>query len=435
MNVEKSTIIIPVRTEYEEVKLAIKYAKQNQSVEHEYLIIYDIENKKDSIEKLEGVTQLFPTYDDVKFIEVPNSKLKQYSIEQNRLGIIALYEYGMKIAKTKYCFILHSDMIPGPNWDKKMFKYMDSKTTVCGTRIEPKIFGADKAKFQEDCGINAKEFDYNKFELSCKKYSEDKVVEGFFAPHLYNKEEFLGYDARYCPQSRDEQVICMKMYDKGYKMLNSRSAMFYHFAAMGSRRKDNRFEDSSEWKQSNYKNERNFIRQFRQPILTNEYCLTIKKDYKETIALGIGFKYDDSPYLIKKVLRYHEPYFDNIYINIDSTQNSEKVLNAINEYIQEEINMCEIFDPLKFKINIEPLNGDFANMRNNIMKLNQCDWILQIDPDEFFDINDLQNMRELVHQANPDKNTKVIGLPRVNFIDNKIVNDIPRDNRGNFIGI
>ena len=37
MEVKKCTVIIPVRNEYAMVELAIKYAQQNQSVEHKYI--------------------------------------------------------------------------------------------------------------------------------------------------------------------------------------------------------------------------------------------------------------------------------------------------------------------------------------------------------------------------------------------------------------
>ena len=423
MEVQKSTIIIPIRTELEMAKLAVKYAKKNQSIEHDYILIYDKNNSKETTPIIEGTIQLFPKDSDV---------LKPM-IERH--GLMNLVEYGIKNVKTDYFIYQHADQIAGPNFDKELFKYMAPKTTVCGTRIEPKIFNGDRAKFQEECGLEAFDFDYNKFESACKKYSEDKVVEGLFAPHLFKTDEWINYDMNFAPQSREETDLAMTLLKNNYKLLNSRSAMFYHFAGRGSRRKNDPIKDSDEWKKSNYKNERNFIRKWRQPILTNEYCMPIKLDFKETVALGIGFKYDDNPELVKKFLRYHEPYFDKVYISIDSTKNPETIINTINNYIQEEASICEIFDPLKFTISLLPLNDDFSAMRNNIMNMNKCDWILQMDPDEFIDLNDLQNIRELVKQANNQKTINVLGLPRVNFIDNKIVNDLERDARGNFIGV
>jgi len=425
MQQERISIIIPIRNEHEILDLSIKYGKQNQSNEHEYIIIYDKNNKKENTKKIEGVTQLFPNDNDIINL-YPQLKNKI----TDRYGLMCLHEYGRQFCTNDIILYLHGDMIPGPNFDKELSKHLQPKTIVSGTRIEPGVFGADKAKHQEECGREAKEFDYNKFEKACTKYSEDNVVEGFFAPHMYYKKDIISYDMNYFPQSREETDLALTLQEKGIKLLNSRSALFYHFAGRGSRRKDNNTEDSDEWKKSNYKNERNFIRKWRQPIMTNDFCAPIRQIYNETVSLGIIVGNED-PDLFTKMLQVHEPYFDKVYVCFDTTQPIDvvnKMKHVVTNYITKEKEMCEIFDENKFELFTHPLNKDFAGFRNVVANKNTCDWMLMLDVDEHIQTNQIPGIRALIQKITNDKSTvKVCGLPRLNLIDGNIVNDFMND--------
>lgn len=415
MKPQNSTVIIPVRREYDMVQLCLKYAQLNSTTPHNYIILFDNPDEK-GIETIEGLI----IYGNVEVEALKPQK------NEDRVGLMKLVESGIKRVSTKYFFYFHADMVPGPCWDKEMFKYMPESTdeytsprvTVCGTRIEPSIFPADKAKYQADCGISANDFNYQKFKAAYDLFYEDKVGEGFFAPHLFRTDEWIGYDMRFWPQSREETDLAMSMLERGYRLLNSRGALFYHFAGRGSRRKDSLNVDSEEWKQSNYKNERNFIRKWRQPIITNEYCAPVRLKYDETVSIGmiVGYKDVDRVY---EWLRLNEPFFDKVYICIDSRVHPGKVRDQIDRYIEDESNTCKLFDPTKVEVIVHHLNDDFAEQRNQIVRKNKCDWLLMLDADEYLQPNGLYQFREIVRQVSARPNTKVVGFPRANFIDGR----------------
>ena len=430
MDVVKSTVIIPVRNEFDMVKLAIKYAKQHQTVEHEYIILFDNPDETGK-QELQTIQSMFPDIKCVPMTIDDGRKLMHELAPQyvknvtDRVGIILMYTRGVQLTTTEYCFIIHSDMIPGPNWDREMFKHMGSMTTVCGTRIEPKTFGADKAKHHEDCGLYAHEFNEQKFLEACKKYSKDDVVPGLFAPHLFKKSEWVGYDMRFHPQSREELDQSITMVKKNILLKNSRSAMFYHFAARGSRRKDNPFTDSEEWKWTNYKNERNIVRKHRQGVMVNDYCHPIILDISKTMALGVMIKYDEPQDLIIEFLRKHEPYFDKVYVVIDSTKDTSLVQQAIALYKNKE-SIIETFDPNKIIVIEQPLERNFAKQRNILVDMNDCDWLLQLDTDEHIEpqyLNYFRDFQNYIDRTYP--NAEVVGLPRVNIIDGQQTSAYP----------
>jgi hypothetical protein len=146
-----------------------------------------------------------------------------------------------------------------------------------------------------DFGIEVEDFDINKFNnwvnTEYKPKHDTLVTEGIFAPWCMYKEDFLaigGHDELFAPQSKEDSDLFNRFQLKGYKFIQPWDALVYHFTSRGSRFNKHAGgaagKNSEEWKKTNSKNERNFIRkwgtvvqhdQFMKPIISPVYHKSI----------------------------------------------------------------------------------------------------------------------------------------------------------------
>ena len=118
------------------------------------------------------------------------------------------------------------------------------------------------------------------------------------------------------------------------------------------------------------------------------YAITVCNEHSELKRL-LNF-------LIKKVREG-----DEIIVQHDEENTTLEVLKILNKYA-DRVKVIEF-----------PLNGHFANFKNNLTENCKGDWIFQIDADEIPHENLIKYLPEII-LSNPDN--EVIRVPRVNTV-------------------
>ncbi len=118
------------------------------------------------------------------------------------------------------------------------------------------------------------------------------------------------------------------------------------------------------------------------------YAITVYNEHNELKRL-LNF-------LIKKVREG-----DEIIVQHDEENTTLEVLKVLNKYA-DRVKVIEF-----------PLNGHFANFKNNLTENCEGDWIFQIDADEIPHENLIKYLPEII-LSNPDN--EVIRVPRVNTV-------------------
>ena len=118
------------------------------------------------------------------------------------------------------------------------------------------------------------------------------------------------------------------------------------------------------------------------------YAITVCNEHEELKRLLV--------FLIKKVREG-----DEIIVQHDKENTTLEVLKVLNKYAD------------RVKVVEYPLNGHFANFKNNLTENCEGDWIFQIDADEIPHENLIEYLPEII-LSNPDN--EVIRVPRVNTV-------------------
>jgi glycosyltransferase involved in cell wall biosynthesis len=197
-------------------------------------------------------------------------KNKNLSIYRNkgldRLGLTVLYDYlAEELATNDVIMFFHADMYPCKDMDKKILNKLEKGTVVCATRIEPPLHPDGPEKIISPLGFEPEEFDEEKFHKEVELYTKSEFTEGVFAPWAIHKEDYLdvnGHDQLFIPQSREDSDIFNRFYLNGYQFRQIWDGFVYHLTSRGSRFRDGVGKDSEEWKYSNNRNMRNFIRKW-----------------------------------------------------------------------------------------------------------------------------------------------------------------------------
>lgn len=243
-----------------------------------------------------------------------------------RLGICGMFDKGVEAAETEYVMILHADMIVSPNLDTNILKWCGINKIVCATRIEPPLHPPGAEKITLNLGNDTKDLNMNRLKSEFKRLEaeyKDKITEGVFAPWCMRKEDYLkvgGHDQLFAPQSREDSDLFNRLKLHGFGFVQSWDALVYHFTCRGSRFNElsggSPGKDSQEWKDTNHKSMRNFIRKWGRMVEHDEFMMPI-----------VRFKYDMGLILEASMLNHIatlEPYFNKIYTNIDVTSYIEK---------------------------------------------------------------------------------------------------------------
>lgn len=346
-----------------------------------------------------------------------------YFTESERTGIVNTVDKLVSMVETPIVFYIHDDMIVGKDCVENLLKHLKVKRTITATRIEPPLHPPEKCKLIQHFGIEAEEFkktEFDSFVEQAKQVYKDQFTKGIFAPFMFYKDDWLGHDKLFSPQSHEDSDLFYRMVIAGKELIQSRDAFVYHFTSRGSRFKEGVGKDSSEWQYSNTKNLLNFIRKWgTRPLYDdNKHPVIIKK----IPISGVVLIKNEGP-LVYNFLANVEPYFDElIFLNDMSTDNTKE---EINRYIKDTLLRGPTnFDKSKITIIDRPLKGDFGGQTNYGIEIAKNDWVMKLDVDEQVPYTVLDNLGRMIMECQ-NRGAKVVAFPRINVIDGRVINDLP----------
>jgi len=314
----KITFVIPSRNNLELLKLAYKSIRFLKK-KHEILILNDASE--------DGTQEWLDSLKDKDLIVHTNPG-------PERVGIVGMFDKGIEMANTDIIFAFHADMIAGKNLDKNILKHLKKGKVISATRVEPPLHPEGPEKIIKNFGIEPEEFSFSSWYSVDNTVLEDKnnrTTKGVFAPWCMYKDDFLavgGHDELFAPQSREDSDLFNRFYLKGYELIQSWDALVYHFTSRGSRY--NKYaggdtgKDSPEWKETNSKNERNFIRKWGSNVQHDKYMLPIVSP-----KYDIGFVVKNCT---NELLYLLEPWCSTMYVDIDFDGyiNHEQINTSLN---------------------------------------------------------------------------------------------------------
>lgn len=228
------------------------------------------------------------------------------------------YNKCSELATKDYIILLHNDMILTPNFLENVLKYINDKTIVGYSFIEPPIYADDKrvGKIIHDFKADIDNFPLDRlYSLSedLQKEHQNKYAERIdlkFFLSMKNKilKSIGGFDNLFNPMFFEDDDLFLRLEQVNLKMITSLDAICYHFVSKTSRFSEDVVKRT---KQIENNSQRNFIR---------KWGFTSYNEKRNTKNIGI---------IIKKVslnlLREIEPYASKIYVDSD-----------FSEYIKEE---------------------------------------------------------------------------------------------------
>ena len=354
---EKISFIIPSRDNLKYLKWAYEGLRKNCSQEHQICMADDAST--------DGTWE---------WMVEEKKKNKNLSIYRNfgpdRLGLTVLYDYlAEELATNDVIMFFHADMYPSKDMDKKILDRLERGTVVSATRIEPPLHPDGPEKIISPLGFEPEEFDEEKFDKDVELYTKSEYTEGVFAPWALYKEDYFdvnGHDQLFIPQSREDSDIFNRFYLNGYQFRQIWDGFVYHLTSRGSRFRDGVGKDSEEWKYSNSRNMRNFIRKWgatpmhdamMKPIVLPKYDIGLVVENSNTELLGAL-----------------EPWCSNIYHDISDVQNYVEQEQPQTEYNLNSkmlsIN-AEVSNDIEIRFDAKDITND------NINFISQMPMILQ----------------------------------------------------------
>ena len=377
---DKITFVLPSRNNLEFLKLAYTSIR-NLETKHEVLVLDDA--------SVDGTQEWIKSLNDEDLITY-------YNPGPERIGIVGMFDKGIEMARTEIIFAFHADMVACKDLDKNILKHLKPGVVVSATRVEPPLHPPGVEKITVDFGIEAEQFDFNKWYTESETLKQDKTTEGIFAPWCMYKSDFLGHDELFAPQSKEDSDLFNRFVLNGYQVIQSWDALVYHFTSRGSR--FNKFAggaagvNSPEWINTNNKNLKNFIRKWgsfvkhdsmMKPIITPKFDLGFrvrnvdvqKLAVLEPLCSNIGIEnrfeiqneyikveQPHTPYNLTDKIKDYEingfnPLTNNIIIEFDVNRMNEQSFNMllqIPDIIKQSGSVGE-FELDIFKVNIKSM--------------------------------------------------------------------------------
>ena len=327
---DKITFVLPSRNNLEFLKLA--YASiRNLETKHEVLVLDDA--------SVDGTQEWIKSLNDEDLITYHNPG-------PERIGIVGMFDKGIEMARTEIIFAFHADMVAYKDLDKNILKYLKPGVVVSATRVEPPLHPSGVEKITVDFGIEADQFDFDKWYTESETLKQDKTTEGIFAPWCMYKSDFLGHDELFAPQSKEDSDLFNRFILNGYQVIQSWDALVYHFTSRGSRFNTHAGgaagKNSEEWINTTSRNAKNFIRKWGHFVKHDAYMKPIVPH-----KYNIGFVVENCNL---NLLSSIEPWCTNIYIKEDTS-------NTIPYYIDLE-QQHTLFD---LKDKIKTIGQDISN--------------------------------------------------------------------------
>ena len=314
-----------------------------------------------------------------------------------RLGHTILYDKLIyEVATQPIVGIWHADMYMTPGTVEQIVANVKPKTIVSLTRIEPPLHPPGPEKLLMDFKTEPEDFNEEEFIDWYKKYQftvKDKTTEGIFAPWFLLKEDFIGHDPLFAPQSKEDSDIFNRFLLNGCSFVQLWEAAVYHMTCRGSRFNPTITEvgkNSDEWEKQNARSTRNFIRKWgsfvdhdplMKPIVPHKYdvgfvahncnlqvmtvlepwCSTLYTDDEMGVLEAAYYELEQphTKFDLKsklKVTKYNTP-TNNIVVEFDAKQFTQDSFNIIQQLPKIIADSGEVgtFELDVFKITIKSL--------------------------------------------------------------------------------
>lgn len=331
------SFIIPCRNNREYIQLAYRSIRDLQTG-HDIIFLDDAST--------DGTKEWIKTLDtDPNIIYYRNEG-------PERAGIARMFDKGVALCRTSIFIAFHADMVVCPEFDLHILKYLKPDKVISATRVEPPLHPSGPEKMTESFGLEVNEFDFESWYSFAKiqtNRNSDKITKGIFAPWCMYKDDYErvgGHDLLFAPQSKEDSDLFNRFYLQGYELIQSWSALVYHFTCRGSRFSPSAGggtgQNSPEWIETTTKGMRNFYRKWGHGVSHDPYMLPIiPKKYD----IGLFFELDSLPMEgICNVLESFEPLVNSLYY----TGNKQ----ARDLYIKQEQSKT-LFDLSKRVIHLE----------------------------------------------------------------------------------
>ena len=303
-------------------------------------------------------------------------------------GLCTATNESFKVAKNEWVFLMHDDMIAGPNFDTNLTSCVKNINSVISNKcIEPGLIPVSKQFIEFNCGGTIDEFDNEKFLTKIKEIQDEKpdcTMDEIGYPILISKtlfENIGGLDEIFNTGPLNDPDFFYRIYIKSKEegsdinLIRSSDAILYHFSGKATRfRGDDKKKDDS-WglvEESNYKA---FIKKWgespkyqfgsaintelRKPIDSKELGLVILM--KNNIDLLIQNSFDIYSY-----------FFDEIVIIDDMSDNADEMSEILSKYKNVTV----------YK---RSLDNDFGEQRNYAASKLHTKWVFHLDADETFE--------------------------------------------------
>lgn len=316
---ELLSIILPSRNNLQYLKWAYDSIRKNLNPEHQ-ICIHDDRSTDGTWEWLK---ELKKTDEHITISQ---------TTALHRQGLTRLYDKLIREhAIHDNLFVLHADMYVGKHLDTHILKYLKEGTVVCATRVEPPLHPPGVEKIIKPYGLEPDEFNEAEFNIFVERMQSEpeKITHGVFAPWAIKRSDFErvgGHDELFAPQSREDSDLFNRLSLAGMEFIQTWQGLVYHLTSRGSRFNPNYTQvgvDSDEWKRTNARNMKNFIRKWGSHVNHDAYMKPI-----------VTPKYDIS-LVVDNITPQHviqlEPYCTRIYTDL-----SELDVDKISRTLQED---------------------------------------------------------------------------------------------------
>jgi glycosyltransferase involved in cell wall biosynthesis len=226
------SIIIPSRNNLKYLKSAYQSIRDNVKEKHDIILLDDA--------SVDGTWEWM-----VEIAKTDKNVILYRNDGPTRMGHTVLYDIGAEMSMREVISIFHADMVASPNYIKNALKHLEKKTVVSMTRVEPPLHPSGKEKHVQYFGMEPEEFklsDFLKWVDRQEGIDVEKTTEGIFAPWMIFCEDFKrigGHDKKlFAPMELEDSDIFNRFQLAGYKFIQSRDSLVYHFTCRGSRFKD-----------------------------------------------------------------------------------------------------------------------------------------------------------------------------------------------------
>lgn len=215
--IPKISIVIPTLATEKSLpylKLCVESIRRNSTVDHDILVMVNGGNMQN--------------------IKIP---ARVYYIEDQ--GQCIAVNTMAKQVETEWMIVTDDDSIFPPRWER-IFENTDKSDILCMNSMESGKVGSAPPFVVNNCGLDDKDFDVEKFEADALRIGSDEgtkeghLEKGFSFPFLIKKslwDKVGGYDTAYDPWgSNCDSDFFYKMKLAGEQPLRDRRILAYHFS-------------------------------------------------------------------------------------------------------------------------------------------------------------------------------------------------------------